>query len=85
MKDKRIYSESAKEARFMGASLSSCCFLIVLMNIALGGWSVDFILKLFGTNIAFIGDALIGLILGQFTVPIAATIWLLDVFGAITL
>lgn len=60
-----------------------CWVIILLLNLALGGWSVDLILSLFDKDIHWIGDVLIGLVIGQFTIPIAIVIWLLQLFGAI--
>lgn len=57
--------------------------LILLLNLLLGGWSVDYLLQFLGKNIHWIGDVLIGLVIGQFTIPIALVIWLLQLFGGI--
>lgn len=62
-------------------NVSGC--LILLLNLLLGGWSVDYLLQFLGKNIHWIGDVLIGLIAGQFTIPIALVIWLLQLFGGI--
>lgn len=60
-----------------------CGCLILLLNLLLGGWSVDYLLQFLGKNIHWIGDVLIGLVIGQFTIPIALVIWLLQLFGGI--
>lgn len=53
---------------------------IFITNILLGTWSVMFLsLQFIHTQIHWIGAALIGLLMGQFTVPIAIIVklWLM--------
>lgn len=45
--------------------------LVVLLNICLGGWSVNEILSWFGKSIPFWADSLIGLFTGEFSIPVA--------------
>lgn len=47
-----------------------CVLAIVLFNLLAGGWSVDFVLRIFLIQIPFIGDMLIGLFVAQLTVPV---------------
>lgn len=60
-----------------------CWLLILLFNLALGGWSVDVILGLFEKDIPWYGDLLIGLIVAELSVPVALVIVILQFFGAI--
>lgn len=61
-----------------------CVALVILLNISVGGWSVDYLLKFFlDKNIPFIGDALIGLFIAEFSVPIAIVVALLRYFGVL--
>jgi hypothetical protein len=64
-----------------GASLVSCGCLLIF-NLLLGGISVNYLLDVFlGKTIPFIGAALIGLVAGEFTVPVAFVVWILKSFG----
>lgn len=58
-----------------------CVLAIVLFNLLAGGWSVDFVLRIFLIEISFIGDMLIGLFVAQLTVPVAIVILILRAFG----
>lgn len=60
-----------------------CSLVILLMNVILGGWSVNLLLDLFGKNIPFFWDVVIGLILGQFTIPAALVVKILQMLGVI--
>jgi hypothetical protein len=65
-------------------SLFSCgCVLAVLIfNALLGSWSVNYLLLVFaGKVIPFIGALVIGLIAGEFTIPIAVIVYILKLFG----
>jgi hypothetical protein len=54
----------------------------MLMNVLLGGWSVNYLLlSIFDKTIPFLFAALIGLITGQFSIPIAVAIVILRYFG----
>lgn len=44
---------------------------ILLLNIAVGGWSVNEILSWFGKNIPFAFDIILGLITGSISIPVA--------------
>lgn len=54
---------------------------ILLLNLAVGGWSVNEILSWFGKDIPFIADSVIGLFAGEFSIPIAIIGKILMVFG----
>lgn len=55
--------------------------VVAIINLTCGAWSIGEILSWFGKDIPFWGDGLIGLILGQFSVPIAVIGWVLRVCG----
>ncbi|MGL6184743.1 MAG: hypothetical protein ACRC1T_05125 [Clostridium chrysemydis] len=55
--------------------------MTALTNIILGAISVDYILSWFGKDIPLLFDFIIGLIVGEFSVPIAFVGWLLRLFG----
>lgn len=60
------------------------CFIIIAilaLNITVGAWSVGEILFWFGKNIPLWADILIGLFVGQFSIPIAVVGWLLKLCG----
>jgi len=54
---------------------------ILLINITIGAWSVNEILSWFSKSIPFWADGLIGLFVGQFSIPIAVIGMILRVFG----
>lgn len=54
---------------------------IMLINITIGAWSVNEILSWFGKSIPIWGDALIGLFVGEFSIPIAIVGYILKVLG----
>lgn len=66
---------------------SSCftvgCFVLAfLTNIVLGGWSVNYLLlSIFDKTIPFLFSAIIGLFVGEFSVPIAVIVLILRNFG----
>lgn len=54
---------------------------ILLLNIAVGGWSVNEILSWFGKNIPFAFDIILGLITGSISIPVAIVGLILKVCG----
>lgn len=67
-----------------GDSIISCgCFLLVLvLNLLIGGWSVNYLLDFFIVKtIPTIGATLIGMIIGEITIPAAVVIAILRWFG----
>ena len=61
-----------------------CFVLIILFNLGIGGWSVNYLLAAFlDKTIPFWGAALIGLFTGEFSVPVAVIVALLRHFGAL--
>lgn len=55
--------------------------VLVLFNIFIGGISVDYILSWFGKDIPNIADGVIGLFVGEISVPIAIIGWILQACG----
>lgn len=67
-------------------SLFSCLFYLVLLVIVflLAGWSVNYLAGLFLLKtVPFFVAMLIGIFIGEVTIPVAITIYLLKLFGAI--
>ena len=61
-----------------------CLVIVLLFNLGVGGWSVNYLLAAFmSKTIPFWGAALIGLFVGEFSVPVAIVVALLRFFGAI--
>ena len=54
---------------------------ILLLNVTIGAWSVDYILNWFSRDIPWIGDAVIGLFVGELSIPVAIIGWILQLFG----
>jgi len=54
---------------------------IVGINITVGAWSIIEILSWFGKSIPMWADVLIGLFLGEFSIPVAIVGYLLRLFG----
>lgn len=60
----------------------SCGCLILLFNVLLGGWSVDYCLGfILNKDVPWYIDMLIGLIAGEVTIPTAIILWILSYFG----
>lgn len=55
--------------------------VILLLNITVGAWSVGEILSWVGKNIPLWADALIGLFVGEISIPVAIVGWLLKACG----
>ncbi len=61
-----------------------CLILVLLFNLAVGGWSVDYLLRFFlDKDIPLIGDVLIGLFVAEASIPVAIVIALLQYFGVL--
>jgi len=59
-----------------------CVLLTLLFNLFIGGWSVNYLLLFFGSKtIPFIGAMLIGLFVGEISVPVAIVVAILRSFG----
>jgi hypothetical protein len=65
-----------------GLAQLGCCLGIVIINLTIGSWSVNYLLNFFlEKTIPWIGAALIGLVAGEITVPVALVVWILNIFG----
>lgn len=59
-----------------------CWILVLVFNVLIGGWSVNYLLDFFlQKTIPFIGAALIGLVAGEVSVPVAIIVAILRFFG----
>lgn len=68
--------------RAVGASFGGCAVAVCLFNLFIGTWTFSYDLWiLFGKQAPIFVDALCGLILGEFTVPLAVVLWLLNIAG----
>ena len=62
------------------AILYGCgCFLfIIVINTLIGGFCFDYSLWcIFNKNVPWYADAIAGTVLGEFTIPIAVTCWII--------
>lgn len=58
-----------------------CAFALLVFNVFVGSWSVNYLLEFFlSKTIPFIGSALIGLFVGEISVPVAVVIAILKYF-----
>ena len=61
-----------------------CGLLVLMTNVVLGAWSVNYLLGFFlEKTIPFLGAAAIGLVAGQFTFPVAVGVAILRWFGVL--
>jgi hypothetical protein len=61
-----------------------CSLVLILFNLLVGGWSVNYLLSFFlDKTIPFLGAALIGLVAGEISVPVAIVVALLRAFGVL--
>lgn len=68
--------------------MKKCCgcgciptVIIFLVNVTIGAWSVMEILSWFDKSIPTIGNVLIGLFVGEVSIPVAIVGWILRYFG----
>lgn len=67
-----------------GLIRSGCGLLIGLFYLLVGGWSVNYLLDFFlEESISFAGAVLLGLIVGEVSIPVAATVVILKWFGVL--
>lgn len=60
-----------------------CMLAVLLFNILLGKWSIDYIgMTGFGVTVPVLPAIVGGLFLGEFTIPAAILVWLLAASGA---
>lgn len=61
-----------------------CWILVLIFNLIVGGWSVNYLLDFFlSKTIPFWGAMIIGIIVAEFSIPVAIVIFILRFFGAI--
>ena len=61
-----------------------CYIAILVFNLLFGGWSVNWLLEtLFSKNISFFWDAVIGLFVGEISIPVAVIGAILRHFGVL--
>lgn len=70
-----------EESKVVGTASCLTVILILIFNLAIGGWSVNEILSWFGKDIPTFFDVVIGLFLGEVTVPVAIIGKILLAFG----
>jgi len=66
------------------SSVVSCgCYLVILVvNLVLGGWSVNYLLSTFlEKTLPFFWASVIGLFIGEFSIPVAIVVKILQSFG----
>jgi hypothetical protein len=64
------------------SGLNCGCYIFVLIfNLLVGGWSVNYLLLLLGKNIPFFWDTLIGIFTAEISVPVAVVVWILKSLG----
>lgn len=67
-----------------GNSITCGCWgVMVVVNLLVGGWSVDYLLSAIGKNIPFLWDAVIGLLIGELSIPAAVVVAVLKKFGVL--
>jgi len=73
---------NASEATSLGGC--GCWIVLLVFNLALGGWSVNYLLQWwFEKNIPFIFDTIIGLFIAEVSVPVAVIGAILRHFGVL--
>lgn len=66
----------------VAASGGGCGCAIILFNLLVGGWSVNYCLYAFlGKDVPWYIDVLIGLFVAEISVPTAIVLWILSHFG----
>lgn len=65
----------------VGGGFCGCWTIILILNLLIGGFCTDYVLfSVLGKNIPWWADCLIGLFLGEFTIPAAIVCWILGWF-----
>jgi len=61
-----------------------CWLIVALFNAVAGGMSVQYLIEVFANKvIPFWWAALIGLFVGELSIPVAIVVWLLRLFGVL--
>ena len=55
--------------------------VLIIIIVLSGGWSSNYILQLFGKDIPFVFDIIIGVFTGQVIIPIAVVVYILKLCG----
>jgi hypothetical protein len=55
--------------------------IILVINLTIGAWSVIEILSWFGKSIPLMGNVVIGLFVGEISIPVALVGWILKISG----
>lgn len=58
-----------------------CGIFVLLLNLIVGAWSIIEILSWFGKSIPLLGSIVIGLFVGEVSIPIAIVGWILKACG----
>lgn len=68
-----------------GSILGCGCWIVILiLNLVLGGWSVNYLLLAFlEKSLPFFWATVIGLFVGEFSIPVAVVVKILQAFGII--
>lgn len=75
---------SSDEVDSDGCANCGCGLFLLLVNIFIGAWSVNYLLMFFlEKNIPWIGAALIGLFAGEVSIPVAVVVYILHYFGVL--
>lgn len=61
-----------------------CMVLIVLLNLSIGAWCAQYLLLTwFAKDIPWYADMIIGLFLGELTIPLTVITFILKTFGVV--
>jgi hypothetical protein len=75
-------SKSREDAVALGGC--GCWIAVLVFNVALGGWSVNYLLDFFlQKNIPFIFDTIIGFFVAEISVPVAIVVAILHYCGVV--
>ena len=66
-----------------GLATCGCWLAVMIFNLFAGGWSVNYLLSVFAHKIPFFWAMIIGLVVGEISVPLAIVIGILKSFGVI--
>jgi hypothetical protein len=65
-----------------GGLSCGCLITILALNLTIGGVCFDYaLMSLFGKDVPWYADAIAGLFLGQFAIPIAVACWIARLAG----
>lgn len=62
-----------------------CCAVVLVFNLLFGGFCLNFCLgTLFGTSLHWLVAGILGLFLGEITIPLAFILWVIALSGVAT-